>query len=109
MEKRHFNCGTNKVLLKIDCRVISTPCDLKSCGRSCYLIKAFTFYFLQIYYFHLQLKGQEMPVIILSTTRSTSSTTTSASGLPLHSDVKQGLGFIASPKRMNVAVTRNYY
>ncbi|KAG1667087.1 RNA helicase Mov10l1 [Nymphon striatum] len=45
-----------------------------------------------------EFQGQEKPVIILSTVRSTSAL--------LSFDVKHNLGFISSPKRFNVAITR---
>jgi len=45
-----------------------------------------------------EFQGQEMAVIILSTTRSNNTN--------INSDVAQGIGFLTSPKRMNVAITR---
>ena len=45
-----------------------------------------------------EFQGQERPVIILTTVRSSSSHTAT--------DLRQGLGFLASGKRFNVAVTR---
>ena len=45
-----------------------------------------------------EFQGQERPVIILTTVRSSSSHTAA--------DLRQGLGFLASGKRFNVAVTR---
>jgi len=45
-----------------------------------------------------EFQGQEMAVIILTTTRSNNTN--------INSDVAQGIGFLTSPKRMNVAVTR---
>ncbi|GBP39971.1 Probable RNA helicase armi [Eumeta japonica] len=45
-----------------------------------------------------EFQGQERPIIVLSTVRSTEAL--------IHYDVKQFLGFVNSPKRINVALTR---
>ena len=53
-----------------------------------------------------EFQGQERPVIILSTVRSSGDDLGSVTSNDLAFDVIQGLGFIQSEKRFNVAVTR---